>query len=181
MVVILLGTGFEEAEALVPADLMRRAGIKVALVGVDGAQIAGAHGIAVQADQTLEEIDPEQVELLMLPGGLGGVETIGASPAARKLIRQVWEDGRYVAAICAAPTLLASMGLLKGRRAVCYPGMEGQLDGALPQPDAQVVVDGNLITGQAPGAAFPFALQLLETLKGPDAVEQIKRETHYRG
>lgn len=181
MVAILLGTGFEEAEALVPADLMRRAGIEVVLVGVDGAQVVGGHGIAVQADRTLDEIGPEQVDLLMLPGGLGGVEAIEASPAARKLIRQVWNAGRYVAAICAAPTLLARMGLLNGRRAVCYPGMEDQLEGALPQPDAQVVVDGNLVTGQAPGAAFPFALQLVETLKGPDAVEQVKRETHYRG
>lgn len=181
MVVILLGTGFEEAEALVPADLMRRAGIEVALVGVDGARIAGGHGIAVQADQTLDGIDPEQVELLMLPGGLGGVEAIGASSAARELIHRVWDAGRYVAAICAAPTLLARMGLLKGHRAVCYPGMEDRMEGALPQPDAQVVVDGKLITGQAPGAAFPFALQLVETLRGPDAVEQIRRETHYRG
>lgn len=181
MVAILLGTGFEEAEALVPADLMRRAGIEVALVGVDGARVAGGHGIVVQADQTLDVIDPEQVELVMLPGGLGGVEAMEASSAARELIRRVWDAGRYVAAICAAPTLLARMGLLKGRRAVCYPGMEEQMEGALPQPDAQVVVDGKLITGQAPGAAFPFALQLVETLKGPDAVEQIKRETHYRG
>lgn len=181
MVTILLGTGFEEAEALVPADLMRRAGLDVALVGVDGARVTGAHGVTVQADRSLEEIEEGQVELLMLPGGLGGVEAIGASGAARELIGRVWSAGRYVAAICAAPTLLASMGLLEGRRAVCYPGMEDQLEGALPQPDAQVVVDGNLITGQAPGAAFPFALQLVETLKGPDAAAQVKRETHYRG
>lgn len=181
MVSILLGTGFEEAEALVPADLMRRAGLDVALVGVDGPQVTGAHGIAVQADRTLDQVDAQQVELLMLPGGLGGVEAIGASSAARELIRRVWDAGAYVAAICAAPTLLAGMGLLEGRRAVCYPGMEDQLEGALPQPDAQVVVDGNLITGQAPGAAFPFGLQLVETLKGPAAVEQVKGETHYRG
>ncbi len=180
MVAILLGTGFEEAEALVPADLLRRAGVQVVLAGVNGPQIAGAHGITVQADRTVEQLNSAQVDLVMLPGGLGGVESIGASKAALDLIGRVWDGGRYVAAICAAPTLLARMGLLQGRRAVCYPGMEDQMTGAQPQPGEQVVVDGKLITGQAPGAAFPFALKLVEILKGPAALAQVVAETHYR-
>lgn len=181
MVTILLGTGFEEAEALVPADLLRRAGAEVVLAGVNGPQITGAHGISVAADRLLDQIDPAEVELVMLPGGLGGVQSMSDSPAALDLIRQVWSRGGQVAAICAAPALLARLGLLEGRRAVCYPGMEDQLTGALPQPGQQTVVDGRLITGQGPGAAFAFGLKLVELLCGPEAAEQVRHDIHYHG
>ncbi|WP_186565188.1 DJ-1 family glyoxalase III [Lawsonibacter celer] len=180
MVVILLGTGFEEAEALVPADLLRRAGIETALTGVAGARVTGAHGVTVEADLTLDAVDPAQVELIMLPGGMGGVESMEASPAAKALIRQVWDQGRYVAAICAAPTLLARLGIVQGRRAVCYPGMEDKLGQAQACPGEQVVVDGRLITGEAPGAAFVFGLKLVEVLRGAGMAAQVLHETHYR-
>lgn len=180
MVAILLGNGFEEAEALVPCDILRRGGVEVALVGVNGIQIASSHNIVVSVDKTIDEVDPEQLEMLVLPGGLRGVAAMEESAPARELIRKVWDSGRYLAAICAAPALLGRMSLLEGRKAVCYPGMEGELKGALPQPDKQVVVDGNLITGQAPGAAFPFAFQLLEALKGSAAMEESKRASVYR-
>lgn len=181
MVTILLATGFEEAEAIVPADLLRRAGVEVALVGVDGPQAAGAHGITVAADLTLDAVDPAQVELLMIPGGLDGVKGVGNSPAALELIRRIWADGKYLAAICAAPTLLAKLGIVGTRCAVCYPGMESQLGQAQVRLKEQVVVDGKLITGEAPGAAFPFGLKLVEILKGAEAAAQVKNGTHYRG
>lgn len=182
MVVILLGTGFEEAEALVPADLMRRAGIEVALASISGEpEVAGSHGITVKADRALAELDPTAAELCMLPGGMGGVRSILACPAALDFVRAVHGGGGKVSAICAAPTILAGLGLLEGRRAVCYPGMEDQLTGALPQPDAPVVEDGPFITGEAAGSAFDFGLKLIEVLKGKEAADKVRHGVHYHG
>lgn len=180
MVYILLADGFEEAEAIVPADLLRRAGAEVALVGVTGKTVTGAHGIAVTCDVELEQVEQAQLELLMLPGGLGGVENIGESPAAMALVRAAAEAGRYVAAICAAPSLLGRLGLLDGRKAVCYPGMESAMGKAEPQQGQSVVVDGPFITGEGPGAAFDFGLQLVKTLKGPDAARQVSHDACWR-
>ena len=181
MVAILLGKGFEEAEAVVPADLLRRAGVEVALVGVGGKQIPGAHGITVTADLTLKELDPEQVELLMLPGGMGGVETLSGDLRAQALIQHCYDEGRWLAAICAAPTILANLGMLDRRRAVCYPGMEDLMGSAVVQKGSQVVVDGHIVTGEGPGSAFPFGLKLVEVLKGPEAAGQVRHAVHYHG
>lgn len=180
MVYILLADGFEEAEAIVPADLLRRAGAEVALTGVTGPVVTGAHGIAVTCDRKLEQVKMEDLELLMLPGGLGGVENIGASPAAMELIRSAAEAGRYVAAICAAPSLLGKLGLLEGRRAVCYPGMEETMGAVDAQRGHSVVADGRFITGEGPGAAFDFGLKLVETLKGDAAAKQVSHDACWR-
>lgn len=180
MVYILLANGFEEAEAIVPADLLRRAGVKTALVGVTGPVVTGGHGITVNCDVTIDQVKFEELEMLMLPGGLGGVENIGASPAAVDLIRETAQAGRYLAAICAAPTLLGKLGLLEGRSAVCYPGMEGLLKGAGVQKGRSVVADGNVITGEGPGAAFAFGLKLVETLLGAEAVKQVAHDACWR-
>lgn len=180
MVYILLADGFEEAEAIVPADLLRRAGAEVALTGVTGPVVTGAHGIAVTCDRKLEQVKMEDLELLMLPGGLGGVENIGASPAAMELIRSAAEAGRYVAAICAAPSLLGKLGLLEGRRAVCYPGMEETMGAVNAQRGHSVVADGHFITGEGPGAAFDFGLKLVETLKGDAAAKQVSHDACWR-
>ncbi len=181
MVCILLGTGFEESEALVPTDLLRRAGIEVVLTGLDGAQVVSSHNVTVKADKTLPEIDPEDIDLLFLPGGLGGVDAIKSSPAALDLIQTVYEKGKYVAAICAGPTILGGLGLLKGRRAVCYPGMEDQLTGAVRPQDTYVVVDGNVVTGEAAGSSFAFGLKLVELLKGEAAARQVCNSVYYHG
>ena len=181
MVAILLGKGFEEAEAIVPADLLRRAGVEVALVGVGGKQIPGAHGITVTANLTLKELDRDQVELLMLPGGMGGVETISGDMRAQALIQYCYDEGRWLAAICAAPTILANLGMLDRRKAVCYPGMEDLMGSAVVQKGCPVVVDGHIVTGEGPGSAFPFALKLGEILRGPEAAAQVIHETHYHG
>lgn len=181
MVCILLASGFEEAEALVPADLLRRAGIQVSLTGLTSREITGAHQITVQADALLDEINPSQVELLVLPGGLGGVEAIQASPDALSLIQQVFQQGGGLAAICAAPVILSGLGLLTGRKAVCYPGMEPQLPGTAVQRGTAVVEDGRFITGEAAGSAFSFGLKLVERLKGPAAAQQVRDAVHYRG
>ena len=181
MVAILLGKGFEEAEAVVPADLLRRAGVEVRLVGVGGRQITGSHGITITADLTLEELDRDQVELLMLPGGMGGVETLSGDVRAQALIQHCYNEGRWLAAICAAPTILANLGMLDRRNAVCYPGMEELMGSAVVQKGAGVVVDGHMITAEAAGSAFPFGLKLVEILRGPEAAARLVHEIHYHG
>ena len=178
MVYILLAPGFEESEALVPADLLRRAQVEVALVGVEGLAVSGSHGIRVLADLTLEQAEAASCQLLVLPGGLAGVAALGRSQAARDFIRAVHSLGRPLAAICAAPTLLASLGLLDGLAATCYPGMEDQLSGARAA-DVPVAETETVITGRAAGASFDFALALVERLRGPQVRQDVQNAVHY--
>ncbi len=159
MVYILLAEGFEEAEALIPADLLRRAGLPVSLVGLNAATVAGGHGIAVAADLTLEQVVLSSQDMLLLPGGKGGVESMQMDLFALALIQKAHTVGCYLAAICAAPTLLAHLGLLDRRSAVCYPGMEGEMGSAVVRPECPVVVDGRIITARSAGCAFDFALK----------------------
>lgn len=181
MVYILLADGFEEAEALVPADLLRRADVSVALVGVTGSVVTGAHGIAVCSDCPVEQVNTEEMEMLVVPGGLGGVQNVAASSAAMELVKKAATDDKWLAAICAAPSLvLGPAGLLKGRRAVCYPGMEDTMTGALAQKECSVVVDGHIVTGEGPGAAFEFGLKLVEVLKGGEIARQVASDACWR-
>ena len=181
MVYILLAEGFEEAEALVPADLLRRAGAQVSLTGVTGQTVVGAHGISINCDLTVEQVKRDDMELLMLPGGLPGVTNIGASAAAVELIRFAADSGCYLAAICAAPSmLLGPMGILNGRKATCYPGTENTMQGADAQKGCSVAVDGTVITGEGPGAAFDFGLALVEALKGADVAKQVASDACWR-
>ena len=170
MVYILLAEGFEEAEALIPADLLRRAGLPVSLVGLNAATVAGGHGIAVAAQ-----------DMLLLPGGKGGVESMQMDLFALALIQKAHTVGCYLAAICAAPTLLAHLGLLDRRSAVCYPGMEGEMGSAVVRPECPVVVDGRIITARSAGCAFDFALKLIEILAGAEKAKEVQHAIHYRG
>ena len=179
MVAILLGNGFEESEALVPADLLRRAGIKVALVGLDSLQVTGSHGITVTADTTLDQLESDQLRMLMLPGGLGGVEAISGDMRAQALIQRCYDHGCWLAAICAAPTILANLGMLDRRNAVCYPGMEDLMGSAVVQKGSQVVTDGRIITGEAAGSAFEFGLRLVEAACGREAMERVRDAVHF--
>lgn len=176
MVYVLLGTGFEETEAIAPVDLLRRAGIEVLTVGISGKTVLGSHGIPVEADITLEQADLTGVDMVVLPGGLGGVATARASREALALLRFAWENEKYVAAICAGPTVLADLGITDGRRATCYPGCESGMGSAVMVPDAAVVRDGRLITGTSAGCAIAFGLALIETLKGPEAAKAIQKQ-----
>lgn len=179
MVYILLADGFEEAEALVPADLLRRAGIQTALVSVKGESVTGGHQIRVKADLTLDQVDLSKAEMLVLPGGMGGVRGLDRDPNVAAMVQVAEDRDIWVAAICAAPTLLAKWGLLKDKRAVCYPGMEGALTGAQAQQDQGVVVDGKVITGRAAGSAFDFGLALVEALAGPEKASEVRCDVHY--
>lgn len=181
MVYILLANGFEETEALVPADLLRRADVRVVLVGVTGQVVTGAHGIAVCADCPAEQVKTEEIEMLVIPGGLPGVQNVAASPIAMELVKKTAADGKWLAAICAAPSLvLGPAGLLEGRKAVCYPGMEETMAGAQAQCGCSVVTDANIITGEGPGAAFEFGLKLVEVLKGGETARQIANDACWR-
>lgn len=182
MVYILLGNGFEEAEALVAADVLRRAELPVCLTGIGGEMVTGAHGIAVKTDKAVEAVTLSAGDMVVLPGGMGGVASIEGSEPAMALVRQAAEPGIWLAAICAAPTLLARAGLLPpGARCVCYPGLEDALSeaGAVPVMDRPAVAQGRLITGKGPGAAFDFGLALAEALAGPEAAAQVRAGLHY--
>lgn len=181
MVAIILGNGFEEIEALAACDILRRGGVEVTLAGIGGSVICGAHGIAVTADTTVETLLPESLEMIVLPGGLGGLEAILASREAMEAVRRTYEAGGIAAAICAAPTALARLGLTDGRAAVCYPGMETQMGKAKMEMEREVVVDGRVITGRAPGAAIPFALALLRALRGERAAKEVADGLVYVG
>ena len=180
MVYIILGKGFEEAEALVPCDLLRRAGVEVRLAGIGGLDITGSHGITVRADCVAETADFLDAEMLVMPGGLGGVASIRASETVLSAVRALHEKERFIAAICAAPTVLAELGITDGKKATCYPGMESEMGSASMQ-DAPVVQDGKLITGRAAGASFDFALALITALRGEEAAKKVAAGIVYRG
>ena len=172
MVAMLLGTGFEPLEAVAPCDILRRGGVEVKLAAIGEKLVEAGHGVRVEADCTLAELDVKNLEMIILPGGLGGVRAIGASNAARGAVREVYDAGGFVAAICAGPTVLARLGLLEGKKATCYPGCEDEMAGAVMQ-NAGVVRDGRIITGRAAGAAVDFGLALLAALKGEDEAKRV--------
>ena len=173
MVYILLGTGFEEIEALAPVDLLRRAGVEVTTVGLNGKIVYGSHHIGVEADITIEELDISDAEMIVLPGGLGGVASIRGCSRALEAVKAVSDAGKFVAAICAGPTVLADLGLLTGVNATCYPGQIPNMKDALVAENAACVTDGKIITGTSAGTAVPFALALIEALKGAEAAGAI--------
>jgi 4-methyl-5(b-hydroxyethyl)-thiazole monophosphate biosynthesis len=162
---IVFAEGFEEVEAVTPADVLRRAGVDVALVGLERLVVEGAHGIAFQMDRTLRE--REKVDAVILPGGLPGAENLSQSKTLLNILHSQLASGNILAAICASPGLvLGRNGLLKGRRATCYPGFEKHFGPDATFVDEQVVKDGNLITSRGPGTAFDFALALTKELAG---------------
>ena len=173
MVYVLLGKGFEETEAIAPVDLLRRANIPVLTVGIGGSVISGSHNIPVVADITIEEMDLTQMDMLVLPGGLGGVASIKASNAAMDAVRFAWENGKFLGAICAGPTILASIGILDGKNATCYPGCEPEMGAANILPLA-TVTDGKIITGTSAGCAISFGLALIAALKGEEEMRRIQ-------
>ena len=176
MVYLLLGTGFEETEAIAPLDLLRRANIPVLTVGINGKTVYGGHGIGIVADIIIDEMDLTDLEMIILPGGLGGVASCRACPQAMEALRFAWDNGKFVAAICAGPTVLADLGITDGKKATCYPGCEDQMGNANMIPDTTFVWDGNLITGTSAGCAIPFGLALIAALKGHEAADAVFKQ-----
>ena len=176
MVYMLLGTGFEETEAIAPLDLLRRAGVDVMTVGVTGKIVYGSHKIGIEADITIDEMDLTNLEMIILPGGLGGVASARASQPALDALAFAWNNGKYVAAICAGPTVLADLHITDGKNATCYPGCEDGMGSAKMAADAACIRDDKLITGTSAGCAIPFGLALVEALKGKEMADTIARQ-----
>lgn len=175
MIYMFLGTGFEETEAIAPLDLLRRAGLEIKTVGLNGKVISGSHGIGVEADITIDELDLTDLEMVILPGGLGGVASIRGCSKAMDAIRFAYENNKYTAAICAGPTILAQLGITDGKKATCYPGCENQMGSAV-MVNAAAVTDGKVITGTSAGCAIPFGLALITALKGQAAAEAVAKQ-----
>ena len=176
MVYMLLGTGFEETEAIAPLDLLRRAGVEALTVGINGKAVSGSHKIVVEADITIGQMDLTNMEMIIIPGGLGGVASLRSSKEALEALKFGWDNGKFLAAICAGPTVLADLGITDGLRATCYPGQEKNMGTALMQENAAVVTDGRLITGTSAGCAISFGLALVEALKGKEAAETVRKQ-----
>ena len=179
MVYMILGTGFEPMEAIAPCDILRRGGVEVQLAGIGGTLIEAGHGVRVQADCRVEDLKLASTDMVILPGGLGGVHSILACDTAMNFIRLAYEKNCLIAAICAAPTILAKLHITDGCKATCYPGLEDQM-GAAQMIPCGAVQDGNVITGRAAGAADEFGLACLRALKGEEAARQIASDIVYR-
>lgn len=176
MVYMLLGTGFEETEAIAPLDLLRRAGVEVMTVGVTGKTVYGSHKVGIEADICIEEMDLTNLEMIILPGGLGGVASARASQKALDALKYAWENEKYVAAICAGPTVLADLGITDGKQTTCFPSCASQMGRAVVMENMAVVRDGRLITGTSAGCAIPFGLGLIAVLKGQETADSIAKQ-----
>ena len=172
-VCIFLAEGFEEMEAMFPLDIMRRGGLNVKTVSVTGNKtVISSHLVPIVADLLFEELKEEDVEMIVLPGGLPGATNLDAHAGLDKLIMSFAAAGKPLAAICAAPMVYGKRGLLKGKKATCYPGFEQYLEGA-DCTGAMVEKDGNIITGKGPGVAAEFALALVEYLEGKEKADKL--------
>jgi 4-methyl-5(b-hydroxyethyl)-thiazole monophosphate biosynthesis len=171
-VLVPLAEGFEEIEAVAIIDILRRAGIEVVAAGVGGRRVTGSHGITVECDVRIEDCSAEGTDAVALPGGMPGAANLGGSGAVRGLLDGVWKAGGMVAAICAAPTVLNSMGLLEGKAATSHPEHAHQMTRCDYRQD-RVVVDGTVVTSRGAGTAIEFAAELVRRLAGPDKAKDI--------
>lgn len=178
-VIVYLADGFEEMEAVAPIDLLRRAGAEVITAGVTGAEVTGSHGIRVKTDVEAKKADYKKAEMIVLPGGPGHSK-LDESPAVDAAIRFFAENGRWIGAICAAPSLLGKRGLLKGRRATCFPGYEKYCEGATMTGEA-VETDGKIITAKGAGVATEFGLELVKALFSAEKAAELGASIQRRG
>ena len=172
MIAVLLAEGFEEIEALTPVEMLRRAGLEVLTVGISSKTTVGAHGISVICDKLPEEIDLKKISTVILPGGMPGSLNLDASPFTDKILESVNAHGGRIAAICAAPLVLGRRGLLRGKRATCYPGFENELAGATVTNES-VVTDGNITTARGMGVALEFSKELISLLVTKEKAEEL--------
>ena len=176
-VAVLFAEGFEEVEGLTQVDFLRRAGVEITMVGVTGEMVKGGHNITIKTDTTVDQIDPATFDGVVLPGGMPGAENLGSSVHAQDLIRSIFQSGGLVAAICAAPAVvLEPLGILKGKKATCFPGFEGRFKQA-SFSEERVVQDGTVITSRGPGTAAEFAVALIAYLVDSETAEKVKNKT----
>lgn len=179
MIYVFLADGFEELEALAPVDILRRGGLNVKTVGVGGRTVCGAHKIPVVCDITEQDAVTDGLDGIILPGGMPGTLNLEKSGCVQSFIDFAAENGLYIGAICAAPSILGHKGLLNGKKATCFPGFEKDLDGA-EFSDTSVVTDGKITTAYGAGAAFDFGFRLLSELTGDKAKsEELRKSMKY--
>ena len=175
-----LATGFEDIEALIPLDVMRRASVDFKTVSITGdLYVESAHGVSIKADMLIEDADLSDADLIMLPGGLPGATNLNAHNGVKKAVVEQNARGKMIGAICAAPMVLGGIGLLQGRRATCYPGFEKYLEGA-EYTHELCTVDGNITTGEGPAAALPYAYTLLAALTDKHTADQVAEGMMYK-
>ncbi len=172
--VVFIADGLEECEGLLVVDILRRAGTEVTTASINGTkQVVSSHGITLFTDALAEEVDYDHADIVILPGGLRGTENLSVSSFVRSRCLE-FAAGKKIAAICAAPSIFASLGLLKGKKATVHPGFEDRMN-SCELTHLPVTVDGNITTGQALGAAIPFALELARQLEGEEAAEKVAK------
>jgi 4-methyl-5(b-hydroxyethyl)-thiazole monophosphate biosynthesis len=174
-VVIVLADGFEEIEAITPIDVLKRAELDVTVAGLESKVVKGSHGTPIETDCLLSDIS-ETPDCIFLPGGLPGSKNLAKSNLVKDLIHKINDDGKTIAAICAAPALVLNpTGLLKGRRATCYPGFEKHFDDSVTFVRERVVEDGNILTSRGPGTALEFSIHLAGILAGEETARQLSK------
>ena len=180
-VYVFLADGFEDVEALIPIDVLRRGGVEVVTISTTlFTLVESAHGVSIEADLQFDDSDYADADLLMLPGGMPGASNLFAHEGVRKAVLAQAEKGKKIAAICAAPAVvLAPLGILRGKKATCYPGFEQALEDATYTADL-VTVDGNITTGEGPAAAFPYAYELLTQLVDKQTSDQIAEGMRFK-
>jgi 4-methyl-5(b-hydroxyethyl)-thiazole monophosphate biosynthesis len=173
--VLFLATGFEETEAVGTVDVLRRGDIQTSIVSIsEEHKVTSAHGVSIIADALFTEIDFSDIDALILPGGMPGASDLNSCEPLKQLLVKHYEEGKLVAAICAAPLVLGGLGLLKGRRGTCYPGFEQYLTGVILSNET-AVTDGNVITGKGPGFVFDFALSIVAYLQTESSADSIAK------
>lgn len=178
-ITVFIANGTEEIEALTVVDLARRAGIEVDMVSIDDCtKITGSHNITVMLDKTFEQIDWEDVDMIVLPGGRAGVDNLISCTKLTDKVKEFAKSGKGVAAVCAAPSILGKIGILNGKKATCYPGFENKLTGAEYVTES-VVKDGNIITSRGLGTAIEFSAAIIEYLMDREAADHILKQIIY--
>ena len=173
---MFIAEGFEEIEALCPLDIIRRAGLPIKTVGIGAKEITGAHSITVKADMSDSEFDvlvDKSADMIFLPGGMPGTLNLANSKTVVNAINNAHQSGSYIAAICAAPSILGDMGLLNGKKAICYPGFESRLSGATLS-EAKVVLDGKILTAAGMGVALDMGLKIVEIFCGEEKAAALR-------
>lgn len=180
-VLFILAEGFEEVEAVTPIDMLRRAGIDVVAAGLSGIDIAGSHGITILADCEFAEVSGENFDAVVLPGGKAGAENLAASKEVINYLNDMFAKGALVAAICASPgVVLSKTKILSGKKVTCFPGFEKHLPKDAKFSDERVVVDGNLITGKAAGAAAEFSSAIITYLLDKANADKVFESMFYK-
>lgn len=178
--VMFFATGFEEVEALMTVDLLRRGGVDIKMASVtDAMTVTGSHDIQVGMDTTLAQLDMEEMDAVIIPGGMPGTNNLGASERVCQVLKDMNQKGKLVAAICAAPSVLGACGILKGKRATCYPGFEEKLEGA-EFVDEMAVVDENVVTSRGLGTSMEFGLALVEQLVSTEKAEEVRKSIVFK-